>query len=75
MKQIFKQIFQDVDGQGSSKRIVLFVMLLLMVAIAIGVTFFDASYPTDIWNDLKYTLWLCLGFVFGEKLTPRKTDA
>ena len=74
MNQIFKQIIQDVDGQCSSKRIVLFVVLLLLVAITIGVSFCHTKYPADIWPDLKYTLWLCLGFVFGEKLTNRKPD-
>lgn len=74
MKKLIGQIICDVDGQGSSKRITLFVILLLMVAITIGVTFCKSNYPAAIWPDLKYTLWLCLGFVFGEKLTSRTAD-
>lgn len=75
MKEFFKSIFSDVDGQGSSKRVATFVILLLIVATVIGVTFFKASFQAQMWEDLKYTFWLCLGFITSEKFTTRNNKS
>lgn len=73
MKEFLKSIFSDVDGQGSFKRIGTAVILLLIVSTVIGVTFFHASFQEQMWEDLKYTFWLSMGFITSEKFTSRGT--
>lgn len=76
MKEFIKSVFSDVDNQGSSKRVATFVILLLIFVTVIGVTFFNAAFQAQMWEDLKYTFWLCLGFITSEKFTNRsKQDA
>jgi len=74
MKEFLKSVFSDVDNQGSSKRIATFIILLLIVFTVIGVEFFHATFQAQIWEDLKYTFWLCLGFITSEKFTIRRPD-
>ncbi len=71
MKELFKQMFQDVDQQGSQKRLVTFGIFCLVAAIVIGVTFFHASLNDHIWEDLIYTLLAGLGLITAEKFTKR----
>jgi hypothetical protein len=72
-----KQVFSDVDGQGSSKRVMSFAILALLFIIALGVTFFHATFQEQIWQDLIYTLLTGLGLITSEKFTKRgiRTDA
>ncbi|MEP7319557.1 MAG: hypothetical protein ABI921_12475 [Panacibacter sp.] len=71
MKNFIKQMFSDVDGEGSFKRFGMFVILLLIFITVIGVTFFHASFQAQIWEDLKFTFWIGLGFITSEKFTKR----
>ncbi len=71
MKEFFKDMFSDVDGGASFKRGGTAVILLLIVAIVIGVYFFHASFQAQMWEDLKYTFWLSMGFITSEKFTNR----
>lgn len=71
MKEFLKSVLSDVDGSGSSKRVATFVILFLIVLISIGVTFFHATMQAQIWEDLKYTFWLMMGFITSEKFTDR----
>lgn len=65
------QMFSDVDGQGSQKRLVTFGIFLLVASIAVGVTFFHAALNEHIWEDLIYTLLVGLGLITAEKFTKR----
>jgi len=71
MKEFIKQIFSDVDGGGSFKRIATAVILLLIVITVIGVNFFHATFQQQMWEDIKYTFWLSMGFITSEKFTNR----
>jgi hypothetical protein len=66
-----KQVLSDVDGQGSSKRVMSFAILALLFIIALGVTFFYASFQEQIWQDLIYTLLTGFGLITSEKFTKR----
>jgi len=66
-----KQVLSDVDGQGSSKRVMSFAILALLFIIALGVTFFHASFQEQIWQDLIYTLLTGFGLITSEKFTKR----
>lgn len=70
------QMFSDVDGQGSQKRLVTFGIFLLVAAITIGVTFFHCVLNDHVWEDLIYTLLAGLGLITAEKFTKRgvRTD-
>jgi len=69
--KFIQQMFSDVDGQGSNKRLISFGIFLLIAAITIGVTFFKATLNQNIWDDLNYTLWIGIGAVTAEKFTKR----
>lgn len=71
MKQFISSIFKDVDGQPSSKRVITFAIAILIIAIAIGNSFFGYKVDDNIWSDLIYTLWAGLGMVTSEKFTKR----
>ncbi|MBX6362041.1 MAG: hypothetical protein IRZ03_18450 [Acidobacterium ailaaui] len=71
MKQFISSIFKDVDGQYSSKRVITFAIAILIIAIAIGNSFFGYKVDDNIWSDLIYTLWAGLGMVTSEKFTKR----
>ena len=66
-----KQMFSDVDGQGSHKRLIVFGIFILIAAIVIGVTFCKATFQANIWDDLIYTLIAGLGMITSEKFTTR----
>jgi hypothetical protein len=65
------QMFSDVDGQGSQKRLVVFGVFLVVAAIAIGVTFFHATLNESVWTDLIFLLGAGLGLITSEKFTKR----
>jgi len=65
------QIIQDVDGSPSSKRVTLFIILLLISVITIGVTFFSAKFNETIWQDLFFGLLSFGGLITAEKFTKR----
>ena len=69
--QFIQQIFSDVDGQGSSKRVMSFAILALVTVIALGVTFFRATFQPQIWQDLIFTLLAGFGLITAEKFTKR----
>jgi hypothetical protein len=73
MKPFIQQIFSDIDGQGSSKRIAAFWILLIITAIAIGVVFFDKRISETIWDNLILLFGLSMGLITSEKFTKRKT--
>jgi len=66
-----KEIFSDVDKQGSQKRLITFGIFLLIAYIVISVTSFKATFVPDIWRDLIFALLVSLGFVASEKFTKR----
>lgn len=71
MRQLLKSIISDVDGQGSSKRAVLFFILGLIAVNDIGVTFFHATFNEAIWTDLFFALLSFGGMITAEKFTKR----
>jgi uncharacterized protein (DUF983 family) len=66
-----KQIFSDVDGQGSSKRLAAFWILVLISLIAIGNAFFKAFFNANVWESLVYLFAATLLAVTSEKFTKR----
>jgi len=66
-----QQTFSDVDGQGSSKRVMSFGILALISCIALGVTFFHATFQEQVWQDLIFTLLAGFGLITSEKFTKR----
>jgi hypothetical protein len=66
-----QQILSDVDGQGSSKRVMSFGILGLISTIALGVTFFHATFQEQVWQDLIVTLLAAFGLITSEKFTKR----
>ncbi len=66
-----QQILSDVDGQGSSKRVMSFAILALLSTIGLGVTFFHATFQQQIWQDLIFTLLAGFGLITSEKFTKR----
>jgi len=69
--KFLQQILSDVDGQGSSKRVMSFCILALISIIALGVTFFHAAFQEQIWQDLIFTLLAGFGLITSEKFTKR----
>ena len=69
--KFIQSIFSDVDGQASSKRVGTFIVLALIVAITIGVTFGSAKFSDAIWTDLIYTFLAGMGLITSEKFTKR----
>jgi hypothetical protein len=65
-------VFKDVNGSPSSKRVIAFVLLALMCAITVGVTWFGAHFEATIWGDLNWGLLLFGGMVTSEILFANK---
>jgi hypothetical protein len=75
MKKLFSyigRIFNDVNGQPSSKRWIAFGLFLLIATITLGVTWFHAHFEPTIWGDLNWALLLFGGLVTSEMFTNRK---
>lgn len=74
MKNLFQQILSDVDGKGSSSRVTMFILLLVLCAMAIGVFFFHANYNDHIWSDIFWSVLVFGGYNKSEKFTNRTPD-
>ena len=64
-------MFSDIDGQVSSKRMILFGVFALIAIIVVGVTYFKAHFEEAIWTDLFFALLSFGGMVTAEKFTKR----
>lgn len=71
MKQNFLySMFSDVDGQGSSKRGIAFVILLVFTFMAVG-SCYGLTIKDNIWDDVFYALLTFGGMITSEKFTKR----
>lgn len=70
MKNIIFQILSDVDGQGSSKRVIAFAVLLVFMFMAVG-SCFNLTIKDNIWDDVFYGLLYFGGLITAEKFTKR----
>lgn len=76
MKQLLREFFQDSDGSGSSKRVVLFILLLTFVGIVIYNTHTGKNPDATLRDQLFYAMMYCLTLIFGEKvLKIKKPDS
>jgi hypothetical protein len=68
MKAFIKQVLSEQDGSGSSKRVVLFILLFVFIAeIIINLSTGKQLTPL-LHNDLITLTQITLGTVFGEKI-------
>lgn len=74
MKNLFQQIMSDVDGKGSSTRVTMFTLLLLLCIITIGVTFFHSNFNSEMWSSIFWGVLAFGGMVKAEKFTGRTPD-
>ena len=61
----------DVDGQTSSKRIVLYFLTATLITMAIFDTLGKAHFHESTWDDIFYGVMLFGGYVVAEKFTKR----
>ena len=78
MKEIvkfLKQTFQDVDGMYSSKRFVVIIFALAMLAV-VGVNLFTGlTVEAFMFESITYIVIAGLGMCGAEKFAPKKVRA
>jgi hypothetical protein len=72
--KFFQSILSDVDGQGSSKRLTLFILVILYVIMALANTFQGKHIDEKILDNTFYAILLLSGFNLAEKFTKRGID-
>lgn len=65
-----QSMLSDVDGSGSSKRGIAFVILLVFVFMAVG-SCFGLTIKDNIWDDVFYALLTFGSMITAEKFTKR----
>ena len=61
----------DVDGQTSSKRIVLYLLTATLITMAMFDTVGKAHFRDSTWDDVFYGVMIFGGYVISEKFTKR----
>lgn len=78
MKTFFKQIFQDISGQFSSKRTIVFGSFLLLVIAFFADLFWKTTITQFIWDGVYYIVLTGMGLVTLEpaasSIFKRKSD-
>jgi hypothetical protein len=69
MNKFLKGIFEDKDGSPSSKRIILFLFVVVFVFICIVNLFTGKSLSQTLTEQLFYLVIYTLAAVFGENIT------
>jgi hypothetical protein len=72
--KFIQSILSDVDGQGSSKRVTLFILVFLYVTMGIASTFWGKQIDPKILDNTFYAILLLSGFNLAEKYTKRGMD-
>lgn len=65
------EIFKDIDGSFSSKRVSTFICLLLITTAFISNLFFGFKIEEFIFESVVYITIAGLGFVGAEKFAPK----
>lgn len=73
MKNYFKQIFQDVDGQYSSKRFFIFISTIILIATWVGNFFYQIQITQFIFEGFLYIVIVGLGVTTAEKFSRPTT--
>lgn len=66
MKEFIKSLFSDVNGSISSKRTILFALLLTFLLVCIMNLFYGKSLSATLHDQLFYLIIYALAAVFGE---------
>lgn len=78
MKKAFREFFIGVNEQFSSKRLITFISVLLMILAFVCDLFFGLSVPEWMFSNVVYIVISGLGFVaseqFGRDRNKDKTD-
>lgn len=69
MKDFIKSLFSDKDGSVSSKRLVMFVLTFLFIAVTIINIWTGKNLDETLKNQLFYLLVYVISVVFGENIT------
>ena len=72
MNNVIIQMLTDVSGNGSSKRGIAFIILLLFVFMSVG-SCFGLTIKPDVWDDVFYGLLTFGGLITSEQFTKRST--
>lgn len=68
MKQFIKGILTDSDGNPSSKRVVMFLLTFLFIAVTIVNLITGKNIEETLKNQLFYLICWMFSVVFGEKV-------
>lgn len=68
MKQFIKQILTDVDGNPSSKRVVMFMFVIVFLFVTLYNMYTGKAPIESIQTQLDYAMLWALTAVFGEKV-------
>lgn len=77
MKQFLLSLFSDNNGSASSKRMVLFMLVIVFLITCLVNLFAGKELQADLRVDLVTLILTAFGFVFGEKVTDiftKKSD-
>ena len=69
MIQFIKGVFTDSDGMPSSKRVVMFILLIVFVTVTISNLYWGKLLNQSILDQLDFALIYTISAVFGEKVT------
>jgi len=72
MKEFLNSVFEDVNGQKSSKRLIT-VMAFICLSIAFIISIFiEIKLPQFMWDSMIYIVGAGLGFATVEKFTIKQ---
>jgi|GEM_PF-3204449 len=71
--QLLKESLADIDRQGSSKRVITYLIFLVMTTMVALVAFKVCSYDSisAMWKDLVMIFMVLIGAITSEKFTKR----
>lgn len=69
MKEFIKSLFSDKDGSVSSKRLVMFLLTFLFIAVTLYNIITGRNLDETLKNQLFYLLVYVISVVFGENVT------
>ena len=71
MKKFFVQLFHDVDGIPSSKRVVVFLCVIFFFVIAAANLFYGLKVDENIYSTIRDITLAGIGFSGAEKFSKR----
>lgn len=69
MKQQVKEVFSDVDGELSSKRVITFIAFVILMVTWFSNLFFDFTFDDKIIDPFTYIVLGGLGTIVSEKFS------